>query len=138
MTDTDALLRAVLAAPDDDAPRLVYADWLDENAEALPAVEARAEWARAEFIRLQCKVARLIVPDHRIVTTEGPVIRLAIALEAHLPAVENGVGADFSPECMSRGQNEIFRHEPTRAKAGVLILHLRDVRIQLGQIIGHC
>lgn len=26
-----ALLNAIIAAPDDDAPRLVYADWLDEN-----------------------------------------------------------------------------------------------------------
>ena len=31
MTDHDALLAAILAAPEDDAPRLVYADWLDEN-----------------------------------------------------------------------------------------------------------
>lgn len=31
-SDTDAdFLRAILAAPDDDAPRLIYADWLDEN-----------------------------------------------------------------------------------------------------------
>jgi uncharacterized protein (TIGR02996 family) len=32
MTDGDALLRAVLVDPTDDAPRLVYADWLDERA----------------------------------------------------------------------------------------------------------
>lgn len=33
MTATaDALLRAVLEKPHDDAPRLVYADWLEENA----------------------------------------------------------------------------------------------------------
>lgn len=31
MTDEDALLAAILAAPDDDTPRLVFADWLDEN-----------------------------------------------------------------------------------------------------------
>lgn len=38
------LERAVLAAPDDDLPRLVYADWLDEHGEG----------ERAEFIRIQC------------------------------------------------------------------------------------
>lgn len=32
MTDGDALLAAVIAHPDEDTPRLVYADWLDENA----------------------------------------------------------------------------------------------------------
>ena len=31
MTDGEALLRAVLAAPDEDTPRLIYADWLQEN-----------------------------------------------------------------------------------------------------------
>ena len=31
MTDHDALIASVLATPDDDAPRLVYADWLDEH-----------------------------------------------------------------------------------------------------------
>ncbi len=34
MTDNDALLRAILDSPDDDAPRLVYADWLEENGDA--------------------------------------------------------------------------------------------------------
>lgn len=49
MTDHDALFQAILAAPDDDAPRLVFADWLDENGEP----------DRAEFIRVQCRSARL-------------------------------------------------------------------------------
>jgi uncharacterized protein (TIGR02996 family) len=29
--DERALLAAIAAAPDDDVPRLVYADWLDES-----------------------------------------------------------------------------------------------------------
>jgi uncharacterized protein (TIGR02996 family) len=49
MTDRDALFQAILHAPEDDAPRLVFADWLDENGEA----------DRAEFIRVQCRLARL-------------------------------------------------------------------------------
>jgi uncharacterized protein (TIGR02996 family) len=31
MTDDEAFIRALLAAPADEAPRLVYADWLDER-----------------------------------------------------------------------------------------------------------
>lgn len=31
MAQHDALLAAVCAAPDDDLPRLAYADWCDEN-----------------------------------------------------------------------------------------------------------
>ena len=48
MTDADALLRAVIAAPDDDAPRLVYADWCEEHGDA----------DRAAFIRAQVELAR--------------------------------------------------------------------------------
>jgi uncharacterized protein (TIGR02996 family) len=44
-----ALLRGVIAEPDDDAPRLVYADWLDESGDA----------DRAEFVRLQLRLARM-------------------------------------------------------------------------------
>jgi uncharacterized protein (TIGR02996 family) len=46
--DDEAFLRAIGAAPEDDAPRLVYADWLDDRGDA----------ARAEFIRVQCELAR--------------------------------------------------------------------------------
>jgi uncharacterized protein (TIGR02996 family) len=45
-------LRDIAANPDDDAPRLVYADWLEEHG-------APAERARGEFIRMQCRLSRL-------------------------------------------------------------------------------
>ena len=48
MTDLDALRLAVLAAPDDDLPRLVYADCLEENGDP----------DRAAFIRAQIELAR--------------------------------------------------------------------------------
>lgn len=47
MNDGDALLAAILAHPDEDTPRLVYADWLQE----------RGRGERAELIRLQCAIA---------------------------------------------------------------------------------
>lgn len=43
----ESLMRAVLDNPDDDAPRLILADWLDENGDS----------ERAELIRLQCRIA---------------------------------------------------------------------------------
>src|SRR6266545_333496 len=46
MNERDALLRAVCDHPDDDTPRLVFADWLQENGEE----------ARAEFIRVQVEL----------------------------------------------------------------------------------
>jgi uncharacterized protein (TIGR02996 family) len=47
VSDEEALLRAIWAEPDDDAPRLVYAEWLEENGQS----------ERAEFIRVQCVLA---------------------------------------------------------------------------------
>lgn len=49
MTDGEALLKAILAHPEEDTPRLVYADWLQENGQE----------ERAEFIRLQIKIVAL-------------------------------------------------------------------------------
>jgi uncharacterized protein (TIGR02996 family) len=49
VTDREALYRAVVATPSDDAPRLILADWLDENGEA----------DLAAFVRIQCELVRL-------------------------------------------------------------------------------
>jgi uncharacterized protein (TIGR02996 family) len=79
MTDGDHLYRAILAHPDEDTPRLAYADWLDENAGPVRCSDPRHDdpsWPaarcggcggrhgesdgrreRAEFIRVQCRLA---------------------------------------------------------------------------------
>ncbi len=84
MIDHPGFLQDILVHPEDDTPRLVYADWLDENAGTVictndscgnPAPgwntfypcrvcrgtgrvsDGRAE--RAEFIRVQCELARI-------------------------------------------------------------------------------
>jgi uncharacterized protein (TIGR02996 family) len=44
-----AFLKDIAANPEDDAPRLVYADWLDENGDP----------DRATFIRTQCRLASM-------------------------------------------------------------------------------
>jgi uncharacterized protein (TIGR02996 family) len=51
MTTAAGFLHAIRAEPDEDAHRLAFADWLDDQSDA----------DRAEFIRVQCEVARL--PD---------------------------------------------------------------------------
>jgi len=48
MSDKAALLRAIHANPDDDTPRLVYADWLDEHGQP----------ERADLIRWQIEYER--------------------------------------------------------------------------------
>jgi uncharacterized protein (TIGR02996 family) len=58
MTDRDALLAAVRESPDDDLPRLIYADWLDEHSNALPEEERDSAGERAAFIRTQIEASR--------------------------------------------------------------------------------
>jgi uncharacterized protein (TIGR02996 family) len=53
MSTGEALLAAIRSAPDDDVPRLVYADWLDEHDDP----------DRAEFIRVQIAMNRLDRPE---------------------------------------------------------------------------
>lgn len=45
MSDEEAFLNAIRASPDDDAPRLVYADWLDEHGQPEKAGYLRTEAA---------------------------------------------------------------------------------------------
>ena len=51
MTVEAGFLADICAHPDDDAPRLIYADWLEERGQ-------RGDAARAEFIRVQCALER--------------------------------------------------------------------------------
>jgi uncharacterized protein (TIGR02996 family) len=53
MTHDQAFLQAICEAPEDDTPRLVYADWLEENGQP----------ERAQFIRVQCERERLPPDD---------------------------------------------------------------------------
>src|SRR5688500_2551195 len=48
MDAAETLLRAIESAMDDDAPRLVYADWLAERGDP-----------RGECIRVQCRIAQV-------------------------------------------------------------------------------
>lgn len=52
MSDESALLAAIRDHPEEDTPRLVYADWLDEQG-------GPANTTRAEFIRAQIELDRL-------------------------------------------------------------------------------
>lgn len=51
----ESLLRAVIESPEDDAPRLAFADWLESDGNT----------ERAEFIRVQCSLAAMPADDPR-------------------------------------------------------------------------
>jgi uncharacterized protein (TIGR02996 family) len=68
MTDRETLLRGVSENPDDDAPRLVYADWLDEHGDP----------RQAEFIRVQIQLAQVPEserPSHPLTARESALWR---------------------------------------------------------------
>ena len=85
-TDEHALLAAIAAAPLDDAPRLVYADWLQERGE-----ETRADYLRA--------IVTLMRPP------EDPVIvERCVALAGGLDAGwRQAVGARFEVVLIGTG-----------------------------------
>lgn len=60
MTTEDALLQDILANPQDNTPRLILADWLEEHG-------GTAGRDRAEFVRVQVEIERL--------RDEGPILR---------------------------------------------------------------
>lgn len=103
MSPADALYRAVCAAPHDDLPRLVYADWLEENGRA----------HRAEFIRVQCRLADASPADAEYVDLLEREAELKAILwrelEADRPTLPAGIG--WEPE--HRGFAERLRFANT-------------------------
>src|SRR5215203_267031 len=100
MSDAAALLATIRAAPADDAPRLVYADWLDEHGHP----------DRAEFIRVQCELAR----------RDGPTLRRREAelLAAHHDALAGPLAAPHLRFRFHRGFISSFGHSGVFAVNG--------------------
>ncbi|MFO0848120.1 MAG: TIGR02996 domain-containing protein [Gemmataceae bacterium] len=104
------LLAAVAAAPGDDVPRLVYADWLDEH--------GRPE--RAEFIRVQCELARLETAPRAVQERHADLYRREAALRAG-HAAERAAGLTGLPDAP-------FAVVWDRGFVAELTLHLRQFR----------
>jgi uncharacterized protein (TIGR02996 family) len=116
MPTDDALLRAVLADPDDDAPRLIYADWLDEHGDC----------DRAEFIRVQIALAHAATDDPRSPPLRQRERELLSAHRARWAAPLDGVALSWTfrrgfvdevevaaPVFLSRGER-LFDVAPVR------------------------
>lgn len=69
LSDRQGLIAAIRDNPDDDTPRLVCADWFEEQG-------GEANLARAEFIRTQVERARLEPDDPRQSDLESRELRL--------------------------------------------------------------
>ena len=69
--NADAFLETIRENPDDDGPRLVYADWLEERGDP-----------RSEFIRVQCELSR-VEQDGDVPDLQGLQQREEDLLNAH-------------------------------------------------------
>jgi uncharacterized protein (TIGR02996 family) len=116
MQDNDAFLQAIHDAPDDDTPRLVYADWLDEHGEP----------SRAEFIRLQCALANLsdtdasrwalLARERQLLWQHGKGWAGALRRRVQRYAFRRGFVEDItlSADNFLQHGNELFRLAPLR------------------------
>lgn len=66
MVSEQAFIQAILSDPDADTPRLMFANWLEDDGDS----------DRAEFIRLQCALARLPYDDDHCSDLQAREFRL--------------------------------------------------------------
>jgi uncharacterized protein (TIGR02996 family) len=125
-------LHAIAAHPDEDAPRLIYADWLEEQGES----------DRADFIRVQCELAQLPETEHR---RAGLEMRQNQLLQRHCKAwlgvlpvqppwrLRNGTFYEYERGFLTalcvRAQ-DFLDHAPTLFAAAPLLRHVRFKNLQ--------
>jgi uncharacterized protein (TIGR02996 family) len=100
MTD-DVFLRTIEEKPDDDATRLIYADWLQERDDEQSAL-------RAAFIRIDCELAALPAKDKRGAKLRKRRRELADRLDTNWLAVVSKLPIErctFKFECPLRWEN---------------------------------
>ena len=104
MSDRDALLAAILAEPDEDTPRLVYADWLEENGEP----------ERAEFIRIQHRLpglSRRTAEAKRLIAREAELRKRLFKHLDKLPFVKITFRRGFV-DSVTSGLGVFAKHAP--------------------------
>jgi uncharacterized protein (TIGR02996 family) len=116
MRQEEAFLEAIRQQPDDDAPRLIYADWLEEHGQP----------ERAEFIRVQIEMDRLPEGSPRWYDLDGRAQALLAQQELDWlgPMAEvltswlfrRGFldSVELQAEMFLRRGEELFRREPIR------------------------
>jgi uncharacterized protein (TIGR02996 family) len=100
MSEEQAFLSAICAQPEEDTPRLAYADWLDENEAPI----------QAAFIRTQCRLASCsaadpeypdLVEQHtELLVQFGPMLKQTVPELPEGFAYDEGVG---NPDTFRRG-----------------------------------
>jgi uncharacterized protein (TIGR02996 family) len=116
-SDEQAFMASILAEPDDDTPRLVFADWLDERGTeddkaraALIRAQCRMEHLPADFAKLE-REARSILRKHEGRWTKD--LRAAKLLDSFTFRRGFLDGGSMSATTFVRRGEELFRLAPT-------------------------
>ncbi len=109
MTPHAAFLQAIRKAPDDDVPRLIYADWLEEHGQT----------DRAEFIRIQCRMPHL---PETSAERDVPAERMVELLRRNWSAWVGPLRQIVGPKCDRYGEDwlreEYYSEGLTRFRRG--------------------
>ncbi|MCX7664814.1 MAG: TIGR02996 domain-containing protein [Gemmataceae bacterium] len=118
--DQEALYNAIVEAPDDDAPRLIYSDWLEEHGDT----------DRADFIRLQIRISKMkpYDPEAKLLTRQEQEFLLKHEIEwiNELPSAPGIKWESFtrgfiravriaSPEALELAPPDLFQNVPLTA-----------------------
>jgi uncharacterized protein (TIGR02996 family) len=127
-TDAEAFLQRIRAYPDDDAQRLIFADWLDEEGDP-----------RGRFIRVQLALAAEDCPERRRLQAEEQALLDALRAEWEAPlrglatgfVFRRGFVDELNVEAKQflRHAHEIFTASPVRH------VHLLDVSDSLPEVL---
>src|SRR5438874_635206 len=115
MRKASFFLSSILADREDDAPRLVFSDWLEENGDV----------ERAELIRAQCELARLPAWDRRrqemAWRAEGLLAHHGARWREELPALKGVAWGEFERGFISTVRvadaKTLFEHDTVIAEA---------------------
>jgi uncharacterized protein (TIGR02996 family) len=127
MNHEQAFLQAIRETPDDDAPRLIYADWLEEQGGA-------SRTARSDFIRIQCRLDELPDDDPARDRLEDEAADLLAEYEAEWTQPLHGIAEDwrflrgFIERIRIRGENLFTHAERLFDFAPLRSLHLQIPR----------
>jgi uncharacterized protein (TIGR02996 family) len=117
MTEEDALIHAVLAAPDDPGPQSVYADWLEERGD--PRGEyLRCRCARAGLHRDDSKHAALLLREEEL-RQRHPEVILPWQRRLNLGRIKNllgGTGRDLKDASTETKGRPSYTPEPCLTK----------------------
>src|SRR5262249_24298968 len=125
-----AFLRLIAERPDDDGPRLLYADWLADNGDP----------DRAEFIRVQCALAQLPRSDPRRPDLEDAEMRpragpAADWLRLEPRAVDRCTFRRGFPDEVSLSAAAFLEHGPRLVAAGpVRTVNLFEIGPRVGEL----